>query len=89
MTGKLFEYLATENPILCIGDKKADAVSIIEKLENSIALSQFQIKEITQFIELTIKKNLVTNPSTLDVVKFSRYETARELSELIKTIENI
>ena len=89
LTGKLFEYLATENPILCIGDKKADAVSIIEKLENSIALSQFQIKEITQFIELTIKKNLVTNPSTLDVVKFSRYETARELSELIKTIENI
>ena len=36
LTGKLFEYLATENPILCIGDKKADAAAIVDQLANPI-----------------------------------------------------
>ncbi len=85
LTGKLFEYLATRNPILCIGDYKADAAKIIEKIENSIVLSQFQEKEISQFIQLTMKSDVIQVQSLLDVAKFSRFETAKELSELIQS----
>ncbi len=84
LTGKLFEYLATENPILCIGDQKADAVRIIEQLGNSASFQMDEIKSICDFLFSTYKKTKQNSETLLNSNKFSRYETARELSKLIK-----
>lgn len=83
LTGKLFEYLATENPILCIGDKKADAAHIIDQLGNSEAFECNETIKIKQFIENQINKKINNVHSTINTLKFSRFETAKELSELI------
>jgi glycosyltransferase involved in cell wall biosynthesis len=84
LTGKLFEYLATENPILCIGDKKADAAAIVDQLANSKSFDQNEVLEITQFIENRYTNKTPVSDTSMDIQKFSRYETARELSEWIK-----
>ena len=83
LTGKIFEYLATKNPILCIGDYHSDASKIIQQLESSIVVDQFQVKEISQFIKFVFKNDLSPIQSSYDVSKFSRFETAKELSTLI------
>ncbi len=88
LTGKLFEYLATENPILCIGDKKADAAAIVNQLANSKSFEENETSEITQFIERIHKKEWSNLNTSLDIQRFSRYETARELSEWIKNRKN-
>ncbi len=84
LTGKLFEYLASENPILCIGDRKADAVKIVEQLGNSKSFLSNEITQIRDFLYLNYKNEGVGYDQGLNTVKFSRYETTRELSELIK-----
>ena len=84
LTGKLFEYLATENPILCIGDKKADAAAIVDQLANSKSFDQNEVIEITQFIENSYTNKTPVSDTSMNIQKFSRYETARELSEWIK-----
>ena len=86
LTGKLFEYLATENPILCIGDRKADAAFIVDQLGNSKSFTVNELPEINEFIFLNYKKEGVKKATLLNTNKFSRYETTRELSELIKSI---
>jgi len=84
LTGKLFEYLATENPILCIGDLKADAVKIVEQLGNSKSFQSGEIKKISDFIVSTYENPNGINEIELNSNRFSRYETTRELSNLIK-----
>ena len=34
LTGKLFEYIAAERPILCVAPKQGDAAKIIEECES-------------------------------------------------------
>ena len=86
LTGKLFEYLATENPILCIGDPKADAVRIVEQLGNSKSFQSDEMKKISDFIFFNYENSNVSTYNGLNSTKFSRYETTRELSELIKGV---
>jgi glycosyltransferase involved in cell wall biosynthesis len=86
LTGKLFEYLATKNPILCVGDKKADAATIVEQLGNSKAFEKNELSEIQDFIYSNLKNKANPSDNSLNTNKFSRYETARTLSELIKNM---
>ena len=86
LTGKLFEYLATENPILCIGDQKADAVRIVEQLGNSKSIESHEIIKISDFIFSNYENSNTSSCIGLNTTKFSRYETTRELSELIKDL---
>ncbi len=86
LTGKLFEYLATDNPILCIGDKIADATHIVDGLGNSKSFEDTEINQITQFIENNYHNKVTNHISKLETLKFSRYETAKTLSELIKNM---
>lgn len=86
LTGKLFEYLATENPILCIGDQKADAVRIVEQLNNSSSFQSDEVKKISDFILLNYENPNPSFDKRLSATKFSRYETARELTKLINEL---
>ncbi len=86
LTGKLFEYLATDNPILCIGNRIADAADIVDRLENSQSFEDTEITQITQFIEYNFKNGVTNHLTSQKAMKFSRYETAKTLSELIKNM---
>lgn len=49
--GKLFEYLGTQRPILCLGDPKGDAAKIIEEMNQGITFTHSDSSGIKKFIE--------------------------------------
>jgi glycosyltransferase involved in cell wall biosynthesis len=56
LTGKLFEYLAAENPIICIGPKHGNAAAIIEKCQAGKTFEKQDTEEITAYLTLLIKQ---------------------------------
>jgi len=89
ISGKILEYMATGNSILCIGDKESDAAHILAKSDNSTTLAPEEIDTIKQFIEN--KYNLwevgKLSPTVTPAIKnLSRQNTTAELAQLIKSI---
>lgn len=79
LTGKLFEYLATGNPILNIGPKEGDAAAILNENAVSITLNSTESDKMVEFI-LNSNRQRVSN-SQKD--KFSRKNLTKEIAELI------
>lgn len=54
LTGKLFEYLAAENPILCIGPKQGNAAAIIEKCKAGKTFEKDETTAIAAYLKLLL-----------------------------------
>ena len=80
LTGKLFEYLATGNPILNIGPKDGDAAAILKENADSITLNPTEKQEIVDFI---LNSSATNTPSNLSEHKFSRRNLTKEIARLI------
>jgi len=81
LTGKLFEYLATGNPILNIGPKDGDAATILRENAVSVTLNPNEKQAIIDFI-----LNSTANQSKVNSVsknKFSRRNLTGEMAKLI------
>lgn len=89
LTGKLFEYMASKRPVLCIGPTDGNAATIIEEtgigetfeFYDQNGLMDYLIKkhELYKLNELKCKKNA-------DVTKYSRRELTRNLAKLLDEI---
>jgi glycosyltransferase involved in cell wall biosynthesis len=51
LTGKLFEYLASRKPVLCIGPVDGDAASIIRECSSGMAFAYEDAEGMKQFLE--------------------------------------
>lgn len=80
-TGKLFEYLAAQTPILNIGSPESDSAQIIEECGAGKSFSRKDGVAINQFV-LTVYKG--DFQITGDINKYSRKELTRKLSSLIR-----
>ncbi len=80
LTGKLFEYLATGNPIINIGPKDGDAASILKENAVSVTLNPSEKQEIIDFILNSSPTNTLSN---LSEHKFSRRNLTGEMAGLI------
>ena len=80
LTGKLFEYLATGNPILNIGPKDGDAAAILKENAVSVTLNPTEKQEIANFIFNSAPNN---TPGNLSEHKFSRRNLTGEITQLI------
>jgi len=80
LTGKLFEYLATGNPILNIGPKDGDAATILKENAVSVTLNPTEKQEIIDFI---LNSSPTNTPSNLSEHKFSRRNLTGEMAVLI------
>jgi glycosyltransferase involved in cell wall biosynthesis len=80
LTGKLFEYLATGNPILNIGPKDGDAAAILKEYAVSVTLNPSEKQGIIDFI---LNSSPTKTPSNLSEHKFSRRNLTREIAGLI------
>lgn len=80
LTGKLFEYLATGNPILNIGPKNGDAASILK--ENAVSVT-FNPNEKQEIIDFILNSTPTNTPSNLSEHKFSRRNLTGEIAVLI------
>lgn len=88
ISGKMLEYMATGNAILCIGDQESDAAGLLAKSDHSITVDEKDIEGCYQFI-VDCHDRWVEDKSlrsTNDIAAFSRYETTRELAALIRTV---
>ncbi len=88
ISGKLMEYIAANKPILCLGNPNGDAANLLKEFENS---KVFDRKDSAQIIEYLDKLFYNWINKKVDVIKsdkyqlYSRYETSRQLAELINT----
>ena len=86
LTGKLFEYLAAENPIICIGPKQGNAAAIIEKCMSGKTFEKDEIEAITTYL-----KELLTQLQSNKSIKinnqlnqsYSRKNLSKQMARLI------
>jgi glycosyltransferase involved in cell wall biosynthesis len=89
LTGKLFEYLASGRPILCIGPEDGDAAKIINETNAGTTVSfehKEQIKDsIRSYYQRYLTSGLPSNDDT-KTDRFSRKALAGEYALLLNTI---
>ncbi|SMC45701.1 glycosyltransferase family 4 protein [Moheibacter sediminis] len=86
--GKIFEYMATGNPILAIGPGGADVEKILTKTESGSYFTHQQNSEVKSFISEEYKKwktNFFKNPSS-KIHQYSRKSLTERLSQLISSL---
>ena len=76
ITGKLYEYLKSEKPILAIANLKGDAAKIIDQTRSGSVYQYDDVKGIKTFI----CKNQHQRPIHID--QFSRRELTKELERV-------
>jgi len=84
ITGKLFEYLASGKPILCIGPVDGDAAAIIEKCRSGITCGYNDLDKISEFLK-NIKS--YSGQSDISAVKeYSRLSLTRKIVDLLNKL---
>ena len=83
ITGKLFEYLASGKPILCLGPSAGDAAQIIKSVHGGKTYNYFDSDAMYDFIIHTVKES----PNTVEneKLRYSRKELTRRLSEILNS----
>ena len=86
LTGKLFEYLASRRPILCIGPEDGDATHLIAETMTGITIG-FEEKEkmkeaIKSLYQRYLKNDLPNNESTV-LEQYSRKVLAEQFGRLL------
>jgi len=89
LTGKIFEYLASGRPILCIGPEDGDCAKIIAETQAGVVVD-FNDKEKMKSVILNLYQNykdnqLVTKRNEM-VEKYSRKNLAKEYANLLNGI---
>ena len=83
ISGKLMEYIASENPILLIGNKEGDAAKLLENINCANTLEPGEINKVeAKILELIFHypKIQIKNPN---ISQYSRKETCKELVNLL------
>lgn len=87
VTGKLFEYLALQRPIFCIGPEEGDGAKIIKECDAGI-IAGFDDKEKMKSEILVLYKNFISGKikkveNSKDVNKYSRQKLTANLAGLL------
>jgi len=81
LTGKLFEYIGSGKPILCLGPKHGDAANIITHAEAGITCNYNDIEDVNNFINTVYKSRKLNNSDKKDL--YSRVSLTKELSKYL------
>lgn len=89
LTGKLFEYLATRNNIICIGPKLGDAAKIIDECNCGKTFDRTNIQDIKNYIRTSIndfmnEKKMETNEHEIE--RYSREYQAKLVKNEIEKL---
>lgn len=88
ITGKIFEYLQAERPILAIGPEDGDLAEIIKSTETGVIVD-FENKKtlktaLFEYYKAYQQKELVIDPK--GIVQYHRKKITEELSKIIKKV---
>lgn len=83
--GKLFEYMATGNPILAIGPEKGDVERILNQTETGKYFQHTQKEEVKSYLLqlYALWKDNALNPVNPKVHQFSRQSLTERLSHIL------
>ena len=91
LTGKLFEYLSSGRPILCIGPEDGDAAHLISEAKAGVTVG-FDDKEMmkTAIMQLyEAYKKGITHQTDMKLIGFySRKENAAAFTQLLNGLTN-
>ena len=89
--GKIFEYLAAQKPVICLGPVHGESAKIIEGMNAGKAFDRTMAGPMSAYIQTLYTKweqgediNLPVHP---ELVRFSRRDQARQLSEIVKGLK--
>lgn len=85
ISGKMMEYLATDKPILCIGNKKGDAAALIKHCNAGVVVNHNEPKAMIAFLEELINGSQ-NKAQSRDVSNYSRKRIAQEFSTFLNTL---
>src|SRR5690606_13062693 len=86
--GKLFEYMATGNPILAIGPSGGDVEKILNETQSGEYFTHEEIRDVKNYVSDEYKKwktDFVKNPSS-KIYQYSRKNLTYKLSEIILSL---
>lgn len=85
LTGKIFEYLASNRPILCIGPKDGDAAEIIDNAGSGVMVDYEEVEQVKQQLKdwygLYLQKKLVA--TSANISRYSRRELTGKMAGLL------
>lgn len=82
LTGKLFEYLATRNPILLIGPADGDAAKIVNEHAFSAVVDSHESEKMYNFMLLA--STHINKEQDNSMLKYTRKNLAKEFVQLIR-----
>lgn len=85
LTGKLFEYMGAQRPILCIGPREGDTKRIIDTYPRARYVAYDEVEACVDALEelMAMDEKKVSKES---VMKYSRKNLTKEYSSIIKSI---
>lgn len=88
VSGKLMEYIATGNPILCLGDENGDAAFLLNQFKDAKVFDRLNVDGIYRHILkiYNLWKSGEKNAELILNEKYSRYDTTRQLAEIINNM---
>jgi len=84
ISGKLMEYVASDKPVLCLGDENGDAARLLNESGHGCVFNRDNIDGIENFL-VGVFSGRFKSAST-DISRYSRRATGRELELLIRKI---
>jgi hypothetical protein len=88
LTGKLFDYISSQRPILNIGPVDGDAAEIINQTQTGRTFSLTDIDGISEYLlnsfELFSKENLITQG--VNLAQYHRKQLTKRLSEILMAV---
>lgn len=82
LTGKLFEYIASGKPVLCLGPADGDAALVLEMTGAGITTGYKETNTIARIISDFMEKKFIPSKEKTEI--FSRYNLTRKIAEIIK-----
>ncbi len=86
LTGKLFEYLGSEKPIICIGPTHGDAANIIENCNAGKTFDYNDVSGIYNYLNnllISYKEGKLNEYKSLNVNQYSRRKLTEKLADII------
>ena len=86
LTGKIFEYIASGKPIICIGPKNGDAAAILSSLDNTYIVDYQNTEEMENVITKLFNNRHLYSASLKNIDHFSRKALTSKLSDILNKI---
>ena len=90
LTGKLFEYMASERPILCLGPEDGDAAKIIRETNTGEVCSYSDEMKINRVLGNYYEKHVqgILKTESININRYSRKELTKQLVTLLERISS-